>query len=151
MKRYGEGTRMRRYTLLDDRRPHKAILFKYYPDTALTKVSISSQCAEVFLKGLHKIHATYVLHGDVNSRNILLMPDNRVMWCDFDESTCGSETVWRKKLTREKLLSELKLGWDLLYPSLVGCAVLYQSLRSCWWYLRDQFPDKYCDFSSWLY
>lgn len=58
-----------------------------------------------------------MLHRDIYVYNILvLLGDRHVMWVNFDESTCGSDTLWRTKPT----LGKLALGWDFLYHSHVS-------------------------------
>ena len=68
-------------------------------------------------QSLSEIHAACVLHRDIYVYNILvLLGDRHVMWVNFDESTCGSDTLWRTKPT----LGKLALGWDFLYHSRVS-------------------------------
>ncbi|KAJ3555307.1 hypothetical protein NM688_g2650 [Phlebia brevispora] len=118
--------------LLDDRRPPKAILLEYFPEAEqLSVLNITSEIADKALRGLYEIHASYVLHGDINKRNVLVLSNGRVVWIDFDESTCGTETRCDRRLTRQKLLEELSFAWIIFYPCLM--------------------VDKRLEFRNWLY
>ncbi len=105
-------------TLKDNRRTPKAIVLEYFSDAVrLSVTNITLDIADVALRALHTIHSAYVTHNDIHRRNILLLPDNRVVWVDFDSSTCLSEAG--SKMRRQDLLGELEEGWSLFYNFLV--------------------------------
>ncbi|KAJ3553829.1 hypothetical protein NM688_g3409 [Phlebia brevispora] len=100
IKRWGPDYPYIEPTLLDDRRPPKALLLEYLSDAQQVSISnVTPKIAEAALRALYEIHASLV-------------------WIDFDESTCGSEKFFKKKLTRSALLFELAQGWSLFYQSL---------------------------------
>ncbi|THH00811.1 hypothetical protein EW026_g1751 [Hermanssonia centrifuga] len=105
------------------RRTPKAIILEYFPDAVrLSVTNITLDIADVALRALHTIHSAYVMHKDIHRRNILLLPDNRVIWVDFDSSTCLSEAG--SKMRRQDLLGELEEGWGLFYNFLVRVSLL---------------------------
>lgn len=79
--------------------------------------------AEVLLGlRLAAIHAAYVRHGDVAGRNVLVLPQGRVLWIDFDQALCGEGEGEREReqLSRQALLRELEGSWTLCYVSYVS-------------------------------
>ncbi|KAL4243746.1 hypothetical protein ABKN59_011040 [Abortiporus biennis] len=120
--KYGPDTASRSHTLLDDRRPPKALLLEYYADLEpLSGNNVTHDIAEAALKALYQIHAAYVHHGDLShDTNVFVRPGNRVMWIDFDESTCRCERNWRKKLSRQKLMEELEHVWSRFYQIMLA-------------------------------
>lgn len=123
---YAEGpdSPSRPQLLSDDRRPPKALLLEWIPDASpLSWTNITPTVAKAALEALHKCHTAHVLHDDLTHGNILLLPGDRIMWIDFDKSTCGTETKWNNRLTRQRLLSELSEAWSDFYNFLVR--VLY--------------------------
>ncbi|KAL4247966.1 hypothetical protein ABKN59_008919 [Abortiporus biennis] len=123
----GPDTLMRNHTLLDDRRPPKALLFEYYSDLEPLSINnITHDIAEEALKALYQIHAAYVHHGDLShDTNVFLRPGNRVMWIDFDESTCRCERNWRRKLSRQQLMEELEEVWCGFYQFMLASQPLF--------------------------
>lgn len=106
--------------------PPKALLLEYFADAQrLTIFNLTYEYADAALKALRRIHASYVLHCDIARRNILLLPNGRVVWVDFDHSVCMSRlyTPVRRfpapRVTRQTLLGELETGWALFYNDMV--------------------------------
>ncbi|GJE84566.1 hypothetical protein PsYK624_006420 [Phanerochaete sordida] len=98
----------------------KGILIEYFPDAqVLSTRNVTRELAEKAVPSLYAIHAAYVLHGDVQQHNILLLPDGRVIWIDFDSSMCGSDP----RLHRHNLFLELQGGWSIFYRRLVSALV----------------------------
>lgn len=110
-----------RPSILTDRRPPKALLLEYFADAQVLSIqNITPDIAEAALRSLCKIHKAYVLHGDPRRHNLFVLPGGRVVWIDFDNSTCGSDKHHKKKLSRQKLFDELASTWTLLYMHLVS-------------------------------
>lgn len=102
------------------RRPPKGILLEYFPDaTVLTIANITVKIADTALRALYHIHAAYVKHGDIDQRNILLLPGGRIVWVNYDSAICASERKKRYKINRKDLFDELAEGWGLFYTSMV--------------------------------
>ncbi|GJE94569.1 hypothetical protein PsYK624_107390 [Phanerochaete sordida] len=90
----------------------KGILLEYFPRAKrLSFKNVSYELSEQAVRSLHAIHAAYVHHGDIENRNVLVLPDDRVVWVDFNASTCTSDP----KLTREQLFLEFHKGWNMFY------------------------------------
>ncbi|EKM52936.1 uncharacterized protein PHACADRAFT_147234 [Phanerochaete carnosa HHB-10118-sp] len=103
--------------LSSEERPPKDILIEYFANAErLSYRNITSEIAQVALRALHAINAANVIHGDVHRRNILLLPDKRVIWIDFDCSSCVSSG----HLMRQDFLRELRDAWSYMYEELVS-------------------------------
>ena len=103
--------------LASEERPPTALLIQYFPDAEqISELNVTPEIAQNALKALHACHTSYVLHGDVHRRNILVLPGGRVVWIDFDHSECAPV---RAKV-RSIFLDELKEGWDYMYDRLVS-------------------------------
>lgn len=99
------------------REPPRAILLDYFADARpLTIDNISMEIADVALRGLVEVHSAYVMHGDIHSRNILVLPDERVVWVDFNVSRTP---VSPRRCYRQDLFNELGLCWTALYQELL--------------------------------
>lgn len=97
--------------------PPRAILLEYFADAQpLTIDNISMEIADVVLRSLVELHSAYVLHGDVHSRNILVLPGDRIAWVDLNFSRTP---VSPKRCYRYNLLAELSKCWSLLYQELL--------------------------------
>ncbi|KAI9061099.1 hypothetical protein FKP32DRAFT_1729673 [Trametes sanguinea] len=97
--------------------PPRAILLEYIADAQLlTADNVTDELADITLRGLAEIHSAYVMHCDVNSRNILVAPGNRVVWVDFN---CSCTPASPHYYDRELLQRELALCWSFLYYGLL--------------------------------
>ena len=102
-------------TLLEE--PPRAVLIEYFSDAVrLRHENITEALADKALRGLYEIHSAYVMHGDVHRRNILVLPDDRVVWVDFNFSWTPSS---RLTCRRQELLGELYWGWSVFYHHMV--------------------------------
>ncbi|KIP05252.1 hypothetical protein PHLGIDRAFT_36520 [Phlebiopsis gigantea 11061_1 CR5-6] len=104
-------------TLEDDERPPTGILLEYLEDAERVSLeNVTEEVAEKALRGLCDVHAAYVSHGDVHRRNVLVLPDGRVAWIDFDNSACASDSrIWR-----QHFIEELKRCWGYFYGQLLS-------------------------------
>lgn len=103
------------------RRAPKGVLLEYFEDAQVLSIdTVTHGLANTALKGLYSIHAAYVKHGDVSRHNILLLPNGRVVWIDFDHSVCASEQNTDLRPDRKSLLYELSRAWHLFYCVLVS-------------------------------
>lgn len=58
----------------------RPLLFEYFEDAEPVLFrNASIDIADTALPRLHALHIAYIIHGDVNGRNILLFPDGRVI------------------------------------------------------------------------
>ena len=90
----------------------------------LTAPVITQQIVDNALRALYRVHTAYVQHGDIHQRNILPLPDNRVVWINFDNAICGTERNDALQTQRGNLLDESAEGWSLSYGAMVnifGC------------------------------
>lgn len=89
---------------------------EYFPDAMTISIhNVVYEHGERATRAIWAIHAAYVLHDDINERNILLLPDGRIVWIDFNSARCGSYP----ELTRFDLFSEFHEVWDLFYMQLL--------------------------------
>lgn len=94
----------------------KGILLEYFPDaTTLSIKNVTYELAEQALRSLWAIHSAYVQHGDIDGRNVLVLPGDRVIWVDFNHSRCASDP----SLTRADIFFELHEGWSMFYMQLL--------------------------------
>ncbi|EKM52953.1 uncharacterized protein PHACADRAFT_98583 [Phanerochaete carnosa HHB-10118-sp] len=101
--------------------PPKGILIEYLANAErLSHRNITPEIAQAALRALNVVHTGNVLHGDVHQRNILLLPDKRVVWIDFDCSCCVSS----RRLMRQDFVRELRDAWSYFYERLVSFANL---------------------------
>lgn len=97
--------------------PPRAILLEYFAGAQpLTVENVSMEIADLTLRGLVELHSAYVLHGDVHSRNILIVPGERVVWVDFNHSRTP---VSPKPCDRLDLFDELSSCWSFMYKELL--------------------------------
>lgn len=95
----------------------KAIVLEYFPDAENLSIhNVTREIAEKAFKALYAIHTAYVRHNDVHCRNILVLPDGRVVWIDFDNARCPS----LHNVTRFSLFQEFREGWDYMYMTMVS-------------------------------
>ena len=107
----GQGLRS-----VKDLGPH-AILMEFFDNAARVSIdNVTEQIADAGMKALYDIHRSYVSHGDVHERNILVLPDGRVVWIDFDRSAAPKNLP---TMSRLRLLYEAAEGWGLFYQDLV--------------------------------
>lgn len=103
------------------RRNPKGVLLEYFEDTKILSIdTVTYELGEIALKGIHAIHSAYVKHGDISRRNLLLLPNNRIVWIDFDHSVCASERNKKYRPDRKALLRELSETWCIFYGTLVS-------------------------------
>ncbi|CAL1697074.1 unnamed protein product [Somion occarium] len=108
------------------RRQPLGILLEYFPDTSCVSFNnITFALAQTAMKAMCRIHQAYVLHGDLASRNCLLLPSGRIVWVDFDHSSNPSS---KKPVKRLELWLEIAQAWGLFYGCLLpDMRIGYQS------------------------
>lgn len=112
--------------LATDRVLPMGILLEYLPDAIrLSTKNITMDIAETALRNLREIHAACVLHGDVTGgRNVLVLPDDRVVFIDFDRAKSGDDP----ELTKLELITEFAWFWGTCY-----CGHVSTIPRRVWW------------------
>lgn len=101
-------------------RPSKGILLEYFPDAmVLTSDNFTPKIADTALRALYRIHTAYIKHREIEQKNILLLPDGRVVWISFDSAVCAWERNQHYKINRRDLFDELSEGWSLIYSEIV--------------------------------
>ncbi|KAI0791228.1 hypothetical protein C8Q75DRAFT_66164 [Abortiporus biennis] len=99
---------------LDDRRPPKALLFDYIHDIEpFSHLNITDKVVKSVLMNLYEIHCSYVCHRDIDARNIMVLPGERVMWFDFDHANSTTDTSWLGEVTRSAMFTDLVYTWEL--------------------------------------
>lgn len=127
--------------------PPAALLVEYFPNPEfLAMAKIDASLADQAMKSLRDIHASYILHGNINWRNVFVVPRKhppiprepfddleeelrrlqaleaayynrtRLVWVGFARSTPFSQGT----ITRRDFLVELHRSWDYFYRHLVG-------------------------------
>lgn len=100
------------------KQPPDALLLQYFPGARqLTQDDATEKLADTAVRALWRIHAAYVQHGDVLPRNILLLPDGRVVLVDFNRARtpCGASPC-----SKEDLVAELSEMWVMFYKQYVS-------------------------------
>ena len=113
--------------------PPQAVVLEYFPDAVqLTIDNVTEKLADAALRGLCEIHSAYVMHGDIDGRNILVLPDERVVWVDFNHSQTPESA---RHCTRQHIFEELGRCWSEMYQELVcailSAGILVRTLKSC--------------------
>ncbi|KAH9895902.1 hypothetical protein C8Q73DRAFT_644677 [Cubamyces lactineus] len=76
--------------------------------------NINLDVGESALRSLHKLHTAYILHGNPEKGNALVLPETkRVVWVGL------SHAARQGAVTRQALLTELAEGWAFIYQRLV--------------------------------
>lgn len=116
------GISIRLQFLKNDKKPPKALLLEFLEDAQQLSVkTITPQIADAALRSLYHVHASYILHGDMHDRNILVLPTGRVVWVDFD--TCivgGMSSEGIPAIARQDLFDELARAWKIFYKEMVS-------------------------------
>ena len=103
------------------KKPPQAVVLEYFPNAAqLTIDNVTETLADAALRGLYAVHSAYVMHGDIDGRNILVLPDDRVVWVDFNHSRTPESN---QRCARQHIFEELARCWSEMYQELV-CAIL---------------------------
>ncbi|EKM51385.1 uncharacterized protein PHACADRAFT_178020 [Phanerochaete carnosa HHB-10118-sp] len=93
--------------------PLDALLLEYFPGARqLTHDVLTEKLADKAMRALYEVHRAYVVHGDVHPRNILVLPDKRVILVDFNRARCPSGMITCR---RQELLRELSDAWAMFY------------------------------------
>ena len=113
--------------------PPQAVVLEYFPDAAqLTIDNVTEKLADAALRGLYEVHSAYVMHGDIDGRNILVLPDDRVVWVDFNHSRTPESA---QRCARQHIFEELGRCWSEMYQELVcviiSAGILVRTLKSC--------------------
>ncbi|KAI0635429.1 hypothetical protein C8Q77DRAFT_1053976 [Trametes polyzona] len=82
--------------------------------------NISRETAIKVMQSLHRVHSSFVLHGALDRRRILIVQgEDRVVWVGFSHAKCGSTLP-----SRRELLHELAQLWSLVYEKLLPDALI---------------------------
>ncbi|EKM51442.1 uncharacterized protein PHACADRAFT_178071 [Phanerochaete carnosa HHB-10118-sp] len=97
--------------------PIRALLLEYFVDAQQLSIdNVSEKVAEAAMRALCEINKAHVLHGDIEGRNILVLPGERVVLVDFNYAKCphGPQSV-----IRQDFFFELGKAWTYLYGQLL--------------------------------
>lgn len=140
----------------NDPTPPKALLLEYFSDAERLSIdTITPIVADKALRALYRIHASYILHSDIHGRNVLVLPDGRVVWIDFDASryprviptSSDSPGGAARPLRRQLLMDEFVRAWVHFYGELVS-RTLYALLH---WTHPDPFPSPFLPTRVWVW
>lgn len=107
-------------------RPVRGIVLEYFPEAErLSQQNVTEKIADNAMRGLYALHSAYVRHCDVDYRNILVLPGERVVWIDFNFAVCPCGGITCR---RQELLTELSELWSTLYQQLVSERKTYHVL-----------------------
>lgn len=102
----------------DDTLP-RALLLEYFDNAErLSMYNITPEVADRALRALYCVDASYIKHGDVSPRNILLLPEGRVVLVDFDSADYLGRDP-KRPLLRQALFLEISGAWSQFYQFLV--------------------------------
>ena len=74
------------------------------------------QTTQATMDALNIIHRAGIVHDDIHPRNLLVLPEGRVMWIDFELAVTWPHNYY---VTTETLHNELRQCWDWLYVHLL--------------------------------
>ncbi|OSD08689.1 hypothetical protein PYCCODRAFT_1473256 [Trametes coccinea BRFM310] len=115
----------------EDELPPKALLLEWFEGAQQLSIdNVTPAIADAGLRALYRVHASFVMHGDVHRRNILVLPGGRVVWIDFDAAFAACESTPDNPMRRQELFCELHRAWVFFYGELL--------------------PDKRIGFRHWL-
>lgn len=105
------------YHFRDDPMPTKVLVLEFLPNASPLSIrAITPERAEAALQGLLAVHACCVNHQDISPRNILVLPEGRVVWIDFELAASWPLDYGINAFAFE---SEMAVAWDILYMQLV--------------------------------
>jgi hypothetical protein len=132
------------HTVRNDTLPPKALLLEISPGAELLSIdNITPQKADRIVYTDQRVHDAYVLHNDLYPRNILCLPDRRVVlvgsqslrWSSVSTLTSISQidfnTAWtypNDLVTKRTFHDEMKFIWALLFHEIVCCLMTYNGL-----------------------
>ncbi|CAL1698009.1 unnamed protein product [Somion occarium] len=99
----------------DEDLPYALLLEHFEGAVQISVQNVTFPMAEKALRALYVVHKSYVQHGDISRRNMLLLPDGRFIWIDFDAAKCASSP----ELRRQHLWGEMHDAWGLFYQGLL--------------------------------
>lgn len=74
--------------------PASAIVMEYIEGVRPTEANLTPDLADKILVALRDIHTARVIHGDAETRNIIIQPGTgRVAWIDFSSADINNSTV----------------------------------------------------------
>ena len=101
----------------DDPKPLNALVLEFLVHASkMTLRCITLQRAEDAMEALKTIHRAHVAHGDIHPRNLLVLPEGRVVWIDFDSA---STWPYYRSTSLLSFQDDLALSWYWLYQRLV--------------------------------
>lgn len=110
-------------TLKEDVGPPKALLLEYFEGAQpVTIDNVTAKLADLALRGMCAVHACYVAHCDISSRNVLVTPSGSVVWVDFDRAVMVDTQLC--PLKRYMVFGELAQTWSYFYHGLVRFAIV---------------------------
>jgi hypothetical protein len=128
--------------------PPNALLIEYFPDAVRIDIdNVTEKLAEVAMRGMCDIHAAYVCHGDIHPRNILVLPDERIVWVDFNHSGVPCRD---KGMCRQSLIEEAFYTWGCFYQDLVRSVYPPRPQTATLNASVVQLPDKRIGFRTWV-
>lgn len=98
----------------------KALVLEYFSHAEHISIdNITAKLADQALRALYRVHASYVRHRDFSRKNILVLPDGRVIIVDFDAVDWHGKTTGRLP-RRQVFLLEMAGAWTLFYIDMVS-------------------------------
>ena len=110
----------------DPNRP-KVLVLEFLPCASqMTLRWTTPQTAQAAMDALNIIHRAGIIHDDIHPRNLLVLPEGRVVWIDFELAGIRYRHHY---VTMKAFHDELELCWFWLYEQLV-CRTCFSLLHS---------------------
>ena len=107
----------------DGPNPLNSLVLEYFLHASkMTLRCFTLQRAEDAMEALKTSHPTHVAHGDIHPRNLLVLPEGRVVWIDFDSA---SGRPYYRSTSLLSFQKELALRWYWLYQKLVDSSIYH--------------------------
>ncbi len=101
----------------------KVLVLEFLPCASeMTLRWTTPQTAQAAMDALDIIHRAGVVHGDIDPRNLLVLPEGRVVWIDFELAGTWPHNYY---VTTETFHNELGRCWYWLYAQLVCRTCFY--------------------------
>ncbi|KAF8512300.1 hypothetical protein BU17DRAFT_96421 [Hysterangium stoloniferum] len=84
----GAAVQVRRHpSMWEDELPPRALLLEYIEDAVpISAENYTPQMAPAVIEALDRIHSIGIIHKDIRTLNILVRPDGKTIWIDFESA-----------------------------------------------------------------
>ncbi|KAF8517050.1 hypothetical protein BU17DRAFT_92222 [Hysterangium stoloniferum] len=103
-------------SIWEDEVPPRALLLEYLEDTEqLSLENFTPPIGSAVLGALERIHSVGIIHRDTVTRNILVHPDGKTFWIDFENAYTFPPEVMESEWIIYRTGYEMSLIWNLTH------------------------------------